>query len=136
MTIKALCLHISTIFPFEQTSPSAFKTCPVNQYNIQKHSEFGKGGCVLFDWPSSDGVLIKEPANIADLEFLSVNRHKESSSSINAAEKDVFCANMKKIGVKWWESEEDYISAVVGERERTPQESVELFVVWLATEGV
>ena len=86
--------------------------------------------------PRRGGVLIKEPANTVDLEFLSVNQLKARSSSINAAEKDVFCANMRKIGAKSWESEEDYIVAVVGERERTLQESVELFVDWLATEGV
>ena len=102
----------------------------------QKDSGFGKGGCALFGWPSSGGVLIKEPANIVDPECLSVNRLKARSSSINAVEKDVLCANMRKIGAKWWESEEDYIVAVVGERERTPQELAELFVDWLATEDV
>ena len=61
-----------------------------------KDSEFGKGGCALFGWPSSRGVLIKESANIVDLEFLSVNRLKARSSSINAVEKDVFCAKYEE----------------------------------------
>ena len=111
-------------------------SCPVNVYDTTKRSEFGRGGCVVYGWPSSGGMLVKEPADIVDLEFLGLDRFKASPRSQNVVEEDAFCERMRKLGAKWWESEGDYFNVLVGERERSPLEASELVFGWPTTGGV
>lgn len=75
---------------------------PALELDIMKRSEFGNNGCVVFGWLSSGGVIIKEPADVAALNFLAIDRLKASSRSDNIIEEDAFCNRMRQIGVKWW----------------------------------
>ena len=43
---------------------------------------------------------------------------------------------MRKLGAKWWENEELYFNALLGEWEMTEEEAVELKVGWPAAGGV
>lgn len=56
-------------------------SCPMTKYTTNRRSEFGWNGCAVFGWPSTGGVLIKEPADIVDLEFLGVDRFQPLSRS-------------------------------------------------------
>lgn len=62
------------------------------------------------DWrvhchPSTGGVLIKESANIVDLQFLSLSRSVPSNRSLDDGEEDEFCTRMRRVGASWWTSE-------------------------------
>ena len=111
-------------------------SCPVTQWNTNKRTEFGSNGCAVFAWPSTGGVLVKEPADIVDLEYLGLDRFQPSSRSTDALEEDLFCERMRKLGAAWWESEEDYTDVLLGMRERSPVESSEIVFGWPSAGGV
>ena len=80
--------------------------------------------------------MIKEPADIVDLQYLGLDRFQPSSRSTDALEEDLFCEKMCKLGAAWWESEEDYTDVLLGMRERSPVESSEIVSGWPSTGGV
>lgn len=55
--------------------------------------------------PSTGGILIKESANIVDLQFLSLSRSTPSNRSLDDSEEDEFCTRMRRVGASWWTSE-------------------------------
>lgn len=111
-------------------------SCPTTSYDATKRTQFGNAGVAVFGWPSSGGVLVKGPADLVDLQFLGVERLRASKRSKNPSEEDAFCENMRKIGAKWWESEEEYFSVLLGERERTKMEERELVMGWPSSGGI
>ena len=111
-------------------------SCPTDKpCDATKRSEFGMYGCQVFGWPSSGGVLIKDPDNAVDLEYLGIERLNATSRSDSTNEEDAFCERPRKLGATWWASEEDYINVLLGLRERTPLEHSELVVGWPASGG-
>ena len=111
-------------------------TCHMTAYDTTKRTQFGSTGVSVFEWPSSDGVLIKEPADVVDLQFLGVNRLEASQRSQDPSEEDAFSQKMRKIGAKWWASEQNYVKVLIGERERTKVEERELVMGWPGSGGV
>ncbi|KAK0510493.1 hypothetical protein JMJ35_006925 [Cladonia borealis] len=109
---------------------------PAFALDIMKRTEFGYTGCTVYGWPSSGGVLIKEPADVVDLNFLGVDRLKASSRSDNIIEEDAFCNRMRQIGAKWWENEKEFIDVSIGMRDATELESRELVFGWPTSGGV
>ena len=114
----------------ESSCPPAF------ELDIMKRTEFGYSGCVVYGWPSLGGILIKEPADVVDLNFLGIDRLKVSSRSDNIIVEDAFCNRMRQIGAKWWESEKEFIDVSVGMRDATELESRELVFGWPTSGGV
>lgn len=98
-------------------------SCPQIPINTQKRTEFGKQGCATFGYPSSGGVLIKDPVDIVDMQYLQLDRFKVSQRSANILEEDAFCERMRRIGATWWPSEREYIDVLLGVRERTELEA-------------
>ncbi|KAJ5302323.1 hypothetical protein N7508_007186 [Penicillium antarcticum] len=84
---------------------------PINIKPISNHFHrqtfgTGPGGCVVYGYPSTGGVLVKE-ADLLDMLFLSVSRSHESQRSPSLNEEDRFCKLMRRTGAKWWSSRED-----------------------------
>ena len=100
-----------------------------------KRLTFGRGGCTVFGWPSSGGMLRKS-VDAVELEYLGLDRFQESTRSQTPAEEDAFCQKMRKLGAKWWRNEEHYFDVLLGELEMTEEEAVQLEVGWPAAGGV
>jgi hypothetical protein len=86
---------------------------PSEPTNVRSY--FSQTACHVHGHPSSGGILIKHFANLVDLQFLSLPRNMSTYRSENADEEDAFCDLMRRIGATWWESEEVFIRALVGE---------------------
>ncbi|CAI7621268.1 unnamed protein product [Penicillium crustosum] len=101
-----------------------------------ERTEFGTGpgGCVVYGYPSTGGVLVKE-ADLLDMLFLSLSRSHESQRSPSVDEEDRFCNLMRQTGAKWWSSREDMLEARLGAREMTEEEEKVLVFGW-PTDGV
>jgi hypothetical protein len=74
---------------------------------------FSRAGCNIYSWPSSGGLIVKEDANAAELDFLGLDRFSTSKRSSDDGEEDRFYFKMRKIGAKWWKSEHDYHAASI-----------------------
>ena len=85
---------------------------------------------MIYTWLSSGGVLIKEPVDIVDFEFLGLDRLKPSTRSSIMQDEDAFCQRLRKLGAKWWDSEEDYFKVLLRERDQTSEEAAELIFGW------
>ena len=94
----------------------------------------GTGGCVVYGYPSTGGVLVKE-ADLLDMLFLSLSRSHESQRSSSVHEEDRFCNIMRRTGAKWWASREDRLEVRFGAREMTEEEEKVLVFGW-PTDGV
>lgn len=94
----------------------------------------GPGGCVVYGYPSTGGVLVKE-ADLLDMLFLSLSRSHESQRSPSVDEEDRFCNLMRRTGAKWWSSREDRLEVRLGAREMTEEEEKVLVFGW-PTDGV
>jgi hypothetical protein len=86
---------------------------PSKPTNVRSY--FSQTACHVHGYPSSGGILIKRPANLVDLQFLSLPRNISTYRSENADEEDAFCDLMRRIGATWWESEAVFLRALVGE---------------------
>lgn len=105
-------------------------SCPQVPINTQKRTEFGRQGCAAFGYPSRGGVLIKDPVDIVDMQYLQLERFKATQRSTNVLEEDAFCERMRRIGATWWPSEQDYNDVLLGVRERTELEARVLVFGW------
>ncbi|MCJ1255345.1 hypothetical protein MMC24_003161 [Lignoscripta atroalba] len=118
--------------PIEDREPS----CPGNTYNYTKRTVFGTLGCGLFGWPSTGGVLIKDGVDAVELDFLRLDRFKESVRSPNAIEEDLFCQELRKIGAKWWRHEADENEVQFDYWSATSKQKQELVFGWPREGGV
>lgn len=94
----------------------------------------GSGGCVVYGYPSTGGILVKE-ADLLDMLFLSLSHSHESQRSPSVDEEDGFCNLMRRTGAKWWASREDRLEVRLGAREMTEEEEKVLVLGW-PTDGV
>lgn len=113
--------------------PSSYMSPPLS---TAERTNFGTGlgGCVIYGYPSTGGVLVKK-ADLLDMLFLSLSRSHESQRSPNVDEEDRFCNLMRRTGAKWWSSREDWIEALLGARDMTEEEEKVLVFGW-PTDGV
>ncbi|KAK1140610.1 hypothetical protein N8T08_010248 [Aspergillus melleus] len=110
-------------------------SCPTNPpLSTSERTVFGTQGCIVYCYPSTGGVLIKN-ADLVDMLFLSLPRSHISQRSPNADEEDRFCALLRRTGAKWWSSREDVIDALMGMRDMTEEEETVLEFGW-PTDGV
>ncbi|RHZ55477.1 hypothetical protein CDV55_103246 [Aspergillus turcosus] len=116
-------------------SDSQDVSCPTNPLeSTTERTEFGTRGCLVYGYPSTGGVLIKE-ADLLDMLFLSLPRSHVSKRSPSADEEDRFCNLMRRTGATWWPSKEDWIEVQMGMREITEEEEKVLVFGW-PTDGV
>ena len=64
------------------------------------------GEVLVFAWPSRGGVVILEPADAVDFEYLSLDPlNPPLQRRFDKAEEDAFCQKLLLLGAKWWDSE-------------------------------
>ncbi|KAF3403481.1 hypothetical protein F1880_009480 [Penicillium rolfsii] len=115
--------------------PDDWISCPMlPPLPTTERTEFGPQGCIVYGYPSTGGVLVKE-ADLLDMLFLSLPRSHGSQRSPNADEEDRFCNLMRRTGAKWWSSKEDRLEALIGMRDMTEEEEREVVFGW-PTDGV
>lgn len=95
---------------------------------------FGTRGCIVYGYPSTGGILIKE-ANVLDMNFLSLDRLHSAERSNDAAEEDEFCGLMRKVGATWWNSRREWEEEQLGIVEMTEMQKRVLVFGW-PTDGV
>ncbi|KAL1961787.1 hypothetical protein VTN77DRAFT_1037 [Rasamsonia byssochlamydoides] len=96
-------------------------------------TKFGLGpGTTVYGWPSKGGLYVLESCNGVELDFLQLDRFNPTPSSLDPAEEDAHCANMRKLGATWWQSEEAYVINALGDY--SPQQV--LIIGWPPGGGV
>lgn len=87
-------------------SPSTFEdeeSCPVQTYpRITSRTSFNSGGCTIYGYPSTGGILVKDNATILDMKFLSLPRFDAVECSFDSAGEDAFCERLRRVGATWW----------------------------------
>jgi uncharacterized protein YifE (UPF0438 family) len=105
-------------------------SCPRSPpLSTTERTEFGTLGCIVYGYPSTGGVLIKE-AGLLDMLFLSLSRFHASQRSLSADEEDRFCNLMRRSGATLWPSKEYWIEVELGAREATEEEEKVLVFGW------
>ncbi|KAJ0414503.1 hypothetical protein BJY00DRAFT_305561 [Aspergillus carlsbadensis] len=105
-------------------------SCPVDPpLPTTERTIFSPGGCHVYGYPSTGGVLIKN-ATLVDLLFLSLPRTHAVQRASSVEEEDRFCKLLRRTGATWWASREDEFDAVLGVREMTGEERKVLVFGW------
>ncbi|KAJ5162787.1 uncharacterized protein N7500_004617 [Penicillium coprophilum] len=117
-------------------SRNDWASCSMLPLSTTERTNFGTGpgGCIVYGYPSTGGVLVKE-ADLLDMLFLSLSRSHKSQRSPSDDEEDRFCNLMRRTGAKWWSSKEDRLEVRLGAREMTEEEEKVLVFGW-PTDGV
>ncbi|KAH8589905.1 hypothetical protein B0O99DRAFT_318371 [Bisporella sp. PMI_857] len=113
---------------------SLVRSCPQPPPSTTERTSFGTRGCVVYGYPSTGGVLIKQ-ADLLDMLFLSLPRSHVSQCSRSADEEDRFCHLLRRTGATLWPSKQDWIEVQIGMREMTEEEEKVLVFGW-PTDGV
>lgn len=105
-------------------------SCPIiPPLPITDRTEFGIGGCTIYGYPSTGGVLIKE-ADLLDMVFLSLPRSQVSHRASSPDEEDTFCNLMRRTGATLWPSKEDWVDVQLGMRDATEEEKQVVVFGW------
>ena len=104
-------------------------SCPTTSYDYAKRIEFGTSGAAIFAYPSTGGIIVKEPAETVDFESLNLNRFRSSTRADDQVE-DEFCKRLKMVGGKWWSSQERYTDVLLGEHGKTEEEEEMVVLGW------
>jgi hypothetical protein len=76
---------------------------------ITSRTSFNPNGCTIYGYPSQGGILVKEKANILDMNFLSLPRIHAVERSYDSAEEDAFCKRLRRVGATWWQFNQEWI---------------------------
>lgn len=110
-------------------------SCPtIPPESTSNRTEFGTRGCLVYGYPSTGGVLVKE-ADLLDMLFLSLSRSHVSQRSSSPDEEDRFCNLLKWTGATLWPSKVDWIEVQIGMREITEEEEKVVVFGW-PTDGL
>jgi hypothetical protein len=135
--LLTLCQQtIGHLLPINIMDDQQDGSCPTNPpESTTERTEFGTKGCLIYGYPSTGGVLIKE-ADLLDMLFLSLPRSHISMRSANADEEDRFCNLLRRTGATWWPSREDWVEVQLGLREMTQEEEKVVEFGWPTDGGV
>lgn len=111
---------------------SFYENCPPQS---QSHrTSFGAGpGTLVFGWPSKGGLYVLRGCGGVELDFLQLDRFNVTIRSQNPAEEDAHCANMRKLGATWFESEEAFLLSAL---QHSRPDRLVLFAGWPLAGGV
>ncbi|PLB44560.1 hypothetical protein P170DRAFT_440815 [Aspergillus steynii IBT 23096] len=104
-------------------------SCP--PLSTTERTTFSTGGCVVYGYPSTGGILRKN-ADLVHMLFLSLPRSHTTQRSPSADEEDRFCDLLRRTGAKWWPSRQDFAEAQIGLREMTEEEEKVVVFGWPA----
>lgn len=126
-----LPIEVSSILPQQTVMRDSRIFAPIGPaLSKTERTVFGPEGCVIYGYPSTGGVLIKEGADLVDMLFLSVPRSHTSQRSSSADEEDRFCNLMRRTGAKFWLSKEEWIAVTMERREITEEEEKVMVYGW------
>jgi hypothetical protein len=84
---------------------SAWRACVQDGHPTPEPTERSKitiYGARVACWPSSGGVWIKH-ADLVELDFMGVNRLRNTLRQFNQTAEDEFCTKLKLVGADWWQ---------------------------------
>ncbi|KAG8156281.1 hypothetical protein KVR01_013860 [Diaporthe batatas] len=97
-------------------------------------TEFTGGSLtVVRGWPSTGGFFILSCDGV-ELEFLGLDRFEPTPRSQDPAEEDAFCAQMRRLGPRWYRNLEEEAFESLGRESRT--DTVHKAFGWPADGGV
>ncbi|KAL2843368.1 hypothetical protein BJY01DRAFT_215828 [Aspergillus pseudoustus] len=114
------------------TDEDRISSCPQDPpLSTSERTEFTPRGCLVFGYPSTGGILVKE-ADLVDLLFLSLPRSHavQRPSSADADEEDEFCRLLRRAGPTWWPSKREWLEALIGMGEIREEEREVLVFGW------
>lgn len=119
----SLPIAISSISPQQTVIRDSRIFAPIGPaLSTTEQTVFSPGGCVIYGYPSTGGVLIKDGPDLLDMLFLSVPRSHASQRSPSTDEEDRFCNLMRRTGAKFWPSKEEWIAVKIKRRDITEEE--------------
>ncbi|MCJ1377237.1 hypothetical protein MMC17_000329 [Xylographa soralifera] len=92
-------------------------TCQRIQRDTHRRVAFSGTAYSVYSWPSSGGVIIKDEVDVVELTFLGLDRlNPQMRRDPDSAAEDAFGRELRKIGGKWWCSEQRSIDVKCGYR--------------------
>ncbi|KAF2005048.1 hypothetical protein P154DRAFT_518623 [Amniculicola lignicola CBS 123094] len=64
-------------------------------------------GARIACWPSTGGVWIKT-ADVAEIDFLDIDRFEDTPRQFNTTAEDEFCQKLRMTGAEWWQLPPDF----------------------------
>ena len=106
-----------------------------------KRAKYGGYGCTVFGWPSVDGVIIRSNCDLVELRYLGFDPLNVPASRYESQDKeDAFCAALRKIGGKWWRSEQRWLDVKLNnwtpDSEPSEAEMRDIYIGWPGDGGV
>ncbi|KAI0154657.1 hypothetical protein GGR57DRAFT_512191 [Xylariaceae sp. FL1272] len=77
-----------------------------NDPEDQHRVVFGRTSTTIYGHPLTGGVLVLSPCNAVELDFLGLDRFEPAKRSANTSEEDHHCAQMRKLGARWFKKNE------------------------------
>jgi hypothetical protein len=92
---------------------------------------FDEFGCRIYGYPSTGGIIIRVNADLVELKQLNFDPLNPPSTRFSDQEKeDAFCAELRKVGGKWWSSEKRFLDVPWKDWDETQPTDEELRNVW------
>jgi hypothetical protein len=143
MILALRCSLLLLAIPCFITCPNIFRRCfrPFPLFNVLSKRLLAQCSlyfairCVVYGYPSTGGVLIKDGPDLLDMLFLSVPHIHPLQRSPSADEEDRFCNLMRRIGANFWPSKKEWIKVMMQLREITEEEEKVMVYGW-PTDGV
>jgi hypothetical protein len=102
--------------------------CPLDSTRRTIFDEFG---CRICGYPSTGGIIIRVNADLVELKQLNFDPLNPPSTRFSDQEKeDAFCAELRKVGGKWWSSEKRFLDVPWKDWDETQPTDEELRNVW------
>jgi len=115
-------------------------TCQRIYRDPNRRASFSGNACSVYSWPSSGGVIIKDEVDAVELMFLGLERlNPQMKRDIDPAVEDAFGRELRKIGGKWWRSEQRSLDVTVAQgngREPTAEERKVQVFGWPSSGGL
>ena len=109
-------VHIANYLPFTQPRPmdpngprAVYRCGPSYPFDSSVRTFFSDEHAAIFAWPSRGGVIVLDPAEAIDFEFLGLDPLDPPLRRLaDRAAEDAFCQQLLRLGAKWWDSEARY----------------------------
>lgn len=85
---------------------------------------------MVYGYPSTGGILIKDSASLLDMLFLSLPRAQVSYRSPSPEDEDRFCHLLRRTGATLWPNKQDWVDAQMGMRDMTEDDKKVLVFGW------
>lgn len=113
------------VAPREKIGPN------LRPFDTTRRTVFGEFGCCIFGYPSTGGVIIRVNADLVELKQLNFDPlNPPPTRSSDQEREDAFCAELRKVGSKWWRSQKRFEDVPWKDWNDTEPTDEELRNVW------